>query len=447
MSTPTGMYGGLGYQSSEVRALGGITPESYDYRDQGKVMSKLVTDVSYMAGMQRKMQEGIDAANQNVIQQIQGLINEIIVIFGGSGDTGFDFGDLKYIFQAIGALFGLEPGSILPINLFEAAWHFFAQYLLPFGNFGEAIGGIFDSLIATILDIFGEVPILGQALQQLAVFVSDSRDFINELFDFFDSIVENISAAFRGVPLVGPGIADVFDAITGLFGLGSDAQSGADTANTKVASLEARISGLGGAVIDDFAGSGTPVDYAYINSGPGSSVYPKLDSDGNLGVNLSGNSWRKTLAVYTPTTLGSDNGIVKFVVKKKAITPGILSVGSLKYGLARINGASLTEYVYVRWNFNEMWIGYAVGGNETDLGGGISVTEKDGQLVELHFGVGGNPSRLKLFVNGVEKADRQDNSGTMVTTNRHVGWGFHTNSFPLGVNDPGKLAIMTGLDV
>lgn len=447
MSSPIGMYGGLGYQSTQVRALGGITPESYDYRDQAKVMSKLVNDVSYMAGMQRKMQEGIDAANQNVFQQLQGLIDEIIVIFGGGGDTGFDFGDLKYIFQGLGALFGLEPGGTLPVNLFDAAWHFFSQYLFPFGNFRDAMDTVIDSFIATALDIFGEIPILGEALQQFAIFVSNSRDFIEQLFDFFDSLVENISAAFNGIPLVGPAISDVFDSIAGLFGMGDSAQTGANTANTAVAKLEARVTALGGVIIDDFAGTGSPPDYWFVNSGPNTGVYPQLDGNGNVEIHYAGTTARKCLAVYNADTLGSDNGIVKFVVNKKSAPPSPLSWSSWKYALARVNGSSGTEYVYVKWDNNEMFIGFALAGVEHDLGSSISFKELDGELVELHFGVGGSPRRMKLFVNGSEKMDRTDTSGNMVTTNRHIGWGFDINHYVIGLNKAGSFAVMTGLNV
>jgi len=190
----TGSLGGYKYESQTTRALGSITPESYDYRDQGKTISKLVTDVSYMAGLQRKMQKGIDDANKNFVQQIQSLFTDLLVILGGSGDTGFDWGDLKYIFQAIGAMFGLQPGMGLPINIFSAAWHFFSNYILPVGNFEEAINVFIDSFIATALDIFGEVPIVGEALQQLAVIISNLRDSLGPVFD----ALENLFSVFDG---------------------------------------------------------------------------------------------------------------------------------------------------------------------------------------------------------------------------------------------------------
>lgn len=192
MSAPLGQYGSAGYSSPEARRLGNITPQSYDYRDQGKLISKLVNDVSYMAGMQRKMQKGIDDANQNFVQQLQGLVNDILVILSGGGDTGLDFGDLKYILQAIGALFGFQPGMPLPINLFQAAWHFFSNYIVPVQNFEDVINMIVDGIIASVLDLFGEVPIVGQALQQLAQIISEMRDLllpaVSALQDLFDAL-------------------------------------------------------------------------------------------------------------------------------------------------------------------------------------------------------------------------------------------------------------------
>lgn len=184
MTTGGILGGGAGYhyETPVMRSLGKITPESYDYRDQSKLMSKLVGDVSLMGGQMRKMQKGIDAANQNFIQQLQSLINDVVVLLGGGGDTGLDLGDLKYILQMFGALFGLDQG-IFPLNLFNAAWHFFSNFILPGGNFEEVINMLIDNFIATVLDIFGEVPILGEALQQLAAIISELRDILMPIFD------------------------------------------------------------------------------------------------------------------------------------------------------------------------------------------------------------------------------------------------------------------------
>ena len=214
MSAPFGMYGGYKRESTESRALGSITSDSYDYRDQAKFLSKMAGDVSYMAAYMRKMQRGIDSANENFIQQIQSLLNDFMVLLAGNGDTGLDFGDLKYVLQAIGALFGFGDGP-LPINLFAAAWHFFSTYILPVSNFQEAIEMIVDGLIAGVLDLFGEVPIVGQALQQFAVILSELRDIVMPLLEAVQGLFDAIGYAFDDD--LGP-FGDLMTALNKAFG-------------------------------------------------------------------------------------------------------------------------------------------------------------------------------------------------------------------------------------
>lgn len=119
------------------------------------------------------MQKGIDEANMNIIQKIQAFINEIITIFTGGeigSDTGLDFGDLGYIVQALGALFGFG-GISGPINLFEAAGH-----LLE--NFG---GGVINAFIKAVFDILATVlngvPLVGGSLSAI---VHSFADNIND---------------------------------------------------------------------------------------------------------------------------------------------------------------------------------------------------------------------------------------------------------------------------
>lgn len=204
-------YGAYKYESTESRALKSFGSDKFDYKDQEKNLIQLNNAVGYMSEYMRKMQKGIDEANENFIQQIQSFINDIIVLLGGGGDTGFDFGDLKYVFQMFGALFGFDTGSgiPLPLNVFQAVWHMISTYVLPTGNFEEAINAIIDSAIASILDILGDVPILGQALQQLAVIISNIRDGLGPIIDIVDGIMD----ALGGFGGAGPD-----DLLGGIFG-------------------------------------------------------------------------------------------------------------------------------------------------------------------------------------------------------------------------------------
>ena len=210
-------YGSYQYESTESRALKGITADSYN-KDQAKNLIQLNQNSEYMAQYLRKLQKGVDEANQNVIEQIQSFINDIIVLLGGGGATGLDFGDLKYVFMAIGALFGFtnEQGEIqLPVNLFQAAWHFFSSYIMPGAQFEDVINAIIDQAFATLLGLFGDVPVIGEALQQFAVIITDLRDALMPLLN----AVETLFNAFGGDWTVGDlGVwTDLFSAVANLF--------------------------------------------------------------------------------------------------------------------------------------------------------------------------------------------------------------------------------------
>jgi hypothetical protein len=180
-------------ESGEARALASINTESYDYRDQAKLMSKLTGDVSYMAQYMRTMQRGIDSANKNFVQQFNDLLLEILALLQGNGDTGFDFGDLKYIFQAIGALFGFDQqegiGAIFPINLFDAAWHFFSNYLFPINNpanFVAAVRNAVDRFLETLLATFDDLPFIGSAIEAIISWISEVRTWASNVGQIID---------------------------------------------------------------------------------------------------------------------------------------------------------------------------------------------------------------------------------------------------------------------
>lgn len=207
--TSPGQYGSHQYQSPETRALASITAESYD-KDQAKTLIKLKNDVGYMAAYMRKMQKSIDQANENFIQQIQSFIADFIVLLGGGSLTTIDFGDLRYVIQAIGALLGFQTvaGIPIPINLFTAAWNFFGIYIAPTQQFADVINELIDAAISIIIDALGEIPVLGQSIQQLAAWLIEIRDALWPLVDTVFLLIDTLSGQ--------PGTAPE-DVMTGLF--------------------------------------------------------------------------------------------------------------------------------------------------------------------------------------------------------------------------------------
>ena len=208
-------YGKLEYESTESRALKSITVESYN-KDQAKNLIQLNNNSAYMAQYLRKLQRGVDEANANIIEQAQGFINDLLVLVGGGSATGLDFGDMKYVFQSWGALFGFtdENGNVqLPINLFQAAWHFFSTYVLGAGGqFGGVIDSMIDGFLAVLVSQLGDVPIIGHAVGQIANFISDTRDFVDLLHDKFFVFLNNITDGIgEGIDYIEHILSKIYD--------------------------------------------------------------------------------------------------------------------------------------------------------------------------------------------------------------------------------------------
>jgi hypothetical protein len=145
------------YESSTTRALRSIDSAKYN-KDFVQNIQSLNYATDFMADYMTVMQTGIDNANKDIIQKIQDFIEDLIIIFGGgdTGDSGFNWGDLKYIIQAIGALFGF--GGSGPVNLLDAAGHL----LTNFG--GAAINGFIDGFVSFLIGLVEGIPLIGQPL-------------------------------------------------------------------------------------------------------------------------------------------------------------------------------------------------------------------------------------------------------------------------------------------
>jgi len=160
------------YESTTVRALRSIDSAKYN-KEFTQNMQSLNYATDFMADYMIVMQKGIDDANKDIIQKIQDFIEDLIIIFGGGdyGDSGFEWGDLGYIIQAIGALFGF--GTSGPVDLFESAAHFLGNFLEPLGLFGDIINGFIKSIFEFFAGLLSNVPIVGTVLEEIVTNVAD----------------------------------------------------------------------------------------------------------------------------------------------------------------------------------------------------------------------------------------------------------------------------------
>lgn len=180
MSSPG--FGGNDYSAPQTRALSAITnspnPSADDFASQEKVAALLQRhdyQIKALASGQQQLQQGVNDATQNPIQQIQQLLADFIVLLGGGqlADGALDFGALQYILPTLGALFGLGDGPF-PIDLFQAAERFFLGYVVPTKQFTDVI----NTMIGAWMQVFGIDP----------KFIKDTKALITAVGQLFGEV-------------------------------------------------------------------------------------------------------------------------------------------------------------------------------------------------------------------------------------------------------------------
>lgn len=173
MSFPMNMIFGdqTGGESPKVRNLRKIDSGKYN-QEFVQNIAGLNSATDYMAQYLIVMQKGVDEANKNIIQKIQDFIADLIIIFTGGSDTGFEFGDLEYIVQALGALFGFQ-GMSGPINLLEAAVHFLTNFLMPSTEWGDALDNPVKAAFLMLAELLEMIPFVGETLSELVENIAD----------------------------------------------------------------------------------------------------------------------------------------------------------------------------------------------------------------------------------------------------------------------------------
>lgn len=186
-----GGIGGTGTPSTDTAALQSINSQNKTFvnKDFTKNIAWLNNSVDTLSQWSQKLQKGVDQANQNALEQVQGIYADLFVMFAGLEPTGIDVGDLKYVIQGLGALLGINPDTPFPINLVEAAWHMFQNYIVPAPQFFDVI---FDAIDAWALDLglsqefIDSTNELRQAFEDLWTAVGTSMD---GLFDAFSKLL------------------------------------------------------------------------------------------------------------------------------------------------------------------------------------------------------------------------------------------------------------------
>ena len=218
----------FGFQSQSTKALASI--DSTKYPDTNKDLQeniiRLNEFVDYIASYLQTMQKGIDKNNQDPIAQIQSLAADLLILLGG-GELlyGIDLGDLQYFLPAIGALLGFDTTTPFPINLFNAAEHFFLGYVVPLDSFAIVIEGLIDGWLVALgidpefikslndlLDAFGN---LALSIEDFLTAVTSLLGIFGTDFPFISDIWHVITTLLGGLSLADLGsiVDPIFDSL------------------------------------------------------------------------------------------------------------------------------------------------------------------------------------------------------------------------------------------
>jgi hypothetical protein len=215
LTSGMGGIGGAGTPTTDTRALQEINSQNKTFvnKDFTKNIAWLNNSVDTLSAWSQKLQSGVDQANQNAFEQVQGIFADFFVMFAGLEPTGIDPGDLKYVLQGIGALLGINPDTPFPINLLEAGWHLFSNYIVPGPQFLDVI---FDAVDAWGAEL-GLSPEFMTAMNNLKDAFENLWTAIDtDLNGLFDALSKLLAAFMPSINSLGPlidGLVNLIDLI------------------------------------------------------------------------------------------------------------------------------------------------------------------------------------------------------------------------------------------
>ncbi|TGB37866.1 hypothetical protein [Mycolicibacterium peregrinum] len=213
----TAGFGGSGYTNPQTRALNSIAnggpADTSSQEAMVELLQKHSAQLKYLASNQKQMQQGINDATANPIQQLQQFVADIIVLLGGGelAKGALDFGDLQYVLPALGALFGFGDGPF-PISLFEAASKFFLGYVVPQEQFVDVI----NNIITAWAGVFGIDPEFIADVRALVAAVGNLFGGIGNLFPSLNELFEALGITPADLGPLGQILAPIIQLFAGI---------------------------------------------------------------------------------------------------------------------------------------------------------------------------------------------------------------------------------------
>jgi hypothetical protein len=273
--------------------------------------------------------------------------------------------------------------------------------------FNIILGG-FQTLADFLFELAAAFGVPGSTIADIQTFFSDRWNDILSLFDFIQEIIDNVWSGFTGIFTSGNPLTSIFDAISGLFGIGTNAQTSANTANIGVAHLNAQLAAIGappgGVVLNDNfdrTGSDMGANWMWNYFGPGAGA---LAPDGNNSHwSANGATWRG-IDLHHVTPLNTDTQMCSIV----ADAPGDATNEDPELRLRLRCDTTFNNCVVSRIWTNTVEIGHVVSGTYTRLGSPASHGAGPGARWEMWAGTAADERQFKLFVDDTLVCDQTD---------------------------------------
>ena len=249
--------------SREVFFLKQVADQKYN-KDFAVSMVQMQKTITSMSKYLIVSQKAIDDLNRDIIEVIRDLIEEIIIIFNGGdlSDLDFEWGDLYYVFRAIGMFFGF------PIWNGGTAWTPEAMADNFFVNFLESL--IPDLDLDDLKDAFegnysGSNPVYN-TIQSIISLLRGGLTMVNQIGDILNGLtVTPINSSVAGVAdwfagLLGwqsDRVDDIGGIVSGLFNGWFGGGSTGDVAEVQTTIEAVKDAVINGYTVQTFTSSGT----------------------------------------------------------------------------------------------------------------------------------------------------------------------------------------------
>jgi hypothetical protein len=358
----------------------------------------------------------------------------------GSDPTQYSFSDGSFGVGGAALSYGVSGLAGLTQDQVSSGYSSDVQGSPGWGDASNIFFNIVMGGFQTISDFLSQIvqsltSVVGGGFSDISTWATARVNDILTLFGNIQTIADTIyNAAFDVVTSLNP-LTAITDAISHLLGVGTAAQSSADTANVGLAILNARVNTIGGGVnlYDTMSRNGSDLgpDYTLIY-GSGSGTVGTTDANSGSTIwsavgfadrwyrainntNMATTNMRMSMVIDQFVYGFAGNQAYANLMGRSDVTIDNAVIAT--FGGLDVSGAGTAE------------IGYFLSGTYTRIGSQTSITTGPGDLWDFEVGTSSDDYQFRLLQNTTLRVDVTDSSHVSMkdtipaTTYKYAGFG------------------------